>query len=498
MLRWDEDKWVLQQQRLQRDGGGGGEGGEGGGNGGEVWVPWTSVRDGVSEEGSGDSSAVMKRIVDLCLRPPASASDAVLEHFHQDDTLNSLRQAAQAQAGIPEAGEGAPPETPSSTCKPSKRIAAFVSNVTALHTWLSGTFSQWLDAQQPANLTAASNNMQLLPSILAAQLAFEHSLWFRGKKAASFPWDKLCTHLYPDAKRGVLSPKEYVVSQHMQGVLTLLDYQHILQRRYCLPAALAAITTTRFPFMGQYISFVVPLLLNIINNEEALKADAVRALHHFLREVNPADIQWNGLHQAIFKEVSTLLYRTEPAVVATAWPCVATLLPILQRPPSSMQDSVYDEVWMRVLSFSTFEAAPRKQLVIARAITPLIKVSGVYCVLHTRAILQLLSGMVAPKRSPAPTTTSTAIGNNGVDAVAGGDDEDDEDGMHAGVLEAAVHALLAFCDQTHARPSRQKAQAIQTAYDVVCARLSSSPASAAHHDLHTLKTALASHLSSSS
>eukprot|EP00043_Microstomoeca_roanoka_P016986 m.176051 g.176051 ORF g.176051 m.176051 type:complete len:416 (-) comp16554_c0_seq5:206-1453(-) len=358
-------------------------------------------------------------LLHLVLQPPRDAGGALVEEF----TSPSFSASQETSSSWP-------PTSPSSLSaektETSAQLLELVDQLGAVHEELSSIFN----GSTSAEITQLSS--QRLALALGTELMYEYSPWFakRREQSVKFPWSKFLQTRYPDAKLGTLSAQEYVVSQQLKDILVALDYQRLQQHPERIHGVVGAIFNTKFPFMGEYITTVAPLLLNLVHHvNTAIQCKAVSALQHFLSHVNASDIRWNGLDKAIYQEIKSLLYSTDAEIISCSWPCMAVLLPILQKPPTTLEDTMYDEVWDAVLAFSPMQTEDAKCLAIAQHLGHLIKVSGLYVVIHSRQLLPMLSELC--------THANLAISR------------------------AAITSVIAFCQATAPRASASKTATLQ-------------------------------------
>ncbi|XP_072243246.1 TELO2-interacting protein 2 [Leuresthes tenuis] len=133
----------------------------------------------------------------------------------------------------------------------------------------------------------------------------------------------------------------------------------------------------------------------------------VRCLHHIVLNTPAADLrQFNRaevLYQALFKH----LYKTEAAVIQLVLPCLLDLLPVLEKPPSSLDPSSsrrkpcrHDDVLRLVLTHMEAEHKVALRHAYASALPLFIDRMGVAVSRHLQRVERVLLGYLEVRDPP--------------------------------------------------------------------------------------------------
>ncbi|KAM4576043.1 TELO2-interacting protein 2 [Odontesthes bonariensis] len=137
----------------------------------------------------------------------------------------------------------------------------------------------------------------------------------------------------------------------------------------------------------------------------------VRCLHHIVLNAPAADLRQFNRAEVIYQALFKHLHTTEAAVIQLVLNCLLDLLPVLEKPPSSLGPSSsrrkpcrHDDVLRLVLTQMEAEHKVALRRVYASALPPFIDRMGVAVCRHLQRVERVLLGYLEVRDPPEETT----------------------------------------------------------------------------------------------
>ena len=194
----------------------------------------------------------------------------------------------------------------------------------------------------------------------------------------------------------VSSPGHKNVFQSMIEVLKpRLRKNHWKQNPASVVCFTAILTELKSPEVGNYLSDILPLLLNLIDDFEAKnKIVGLKCVQHLLSNTTKSELFWYGRADVLYAAVQPSLYSNDPEVMHHALPCMLQLSLVIDFNATpkevSVQYTKLDDVYGVVLTNMNLESSWSLRREYSQVFSAFIEALGVQVLKHSEKTLNVI------------------------------------------------------------------------------------------------------------
>ncbi|KAK3770775.1 hypothetical protein RRG08_036377 [Elysia crispata] len=151
------------------------------------------------------------------------------------------------------------------------------------------------------------------------------------------------------------------------------------------------ISNVRIPHLSDHINQIMVTSLNFIDDHQAVnKVRGIKLLHHLLQNTSAEEMRWYNRAEVIYESLKHQLYSKELEVQQNLWPCLLSLLQVLEPGRSDHELIRHHDVFETLLREAESEnllAIRRVYMIQLKDFTTQI---GIGCVRHLKTLVRVI------------------------------------------------------------------------------------------------------------
>eukprot|EP00730_Choanoeca_flexa_P016180 TRINITY_DN7593_c0_g1_i5.p1 TRINITY_DN7593_c0_g1~~TRINITY_DN7593_c0_g1_i5.p1 ORF type:complete len:403 (+),score=70.63 TRINITY_DN7593_c0_g1_i5:45-1253(+) len=179
-------------------------------------------------------------------------------------------------------------------------------------------------------------------------------------------------------------------SEYIKQILEALHARDWKHRPWVLLVVKTIVLNISHPDMSQALEALLPLTLQVIDHYEiSTRIIAIQICHRIIQETPASQLNHSGVAKVLYDALSPTVYTSEMELVPHSWPCMATLLTVIQHNPMKNGDELHHQVLSQALTLARYQDKISKRQIYAQALGPLIQSCRLACVAFMSSLFPL-------------------------------------------------------------------------------------------------------------
>lgn len=168
---------------------------------------------------------------------------------------------------------------------------------------------------------------------------------------------------------------------------------------------------TLYPNLYDYIEKLLPPSLNFVDDYIMdNKVLGIRCLQHIMDNVSAEELRWYGHAEVVYQALKHQLYTNEANLNQVSYPAMLTVLNIIEKLPSSIDDvserksRKHDEIFEIILLNAECENVIVLRQIVTKFLSDFVEVMGILTVNHLEKILMIIENYMPVYEGPEELT----------------------------------------------------------------------------------------------